>query len=384
MSEALGDPELESILQRFNEIRNYVDQGRGGALLSQLEALIVDIRLRASQSPPGGMAFEWLCDLMILALDTGRRIHSSLGAWPECLEYIDEMEALERAKGADDHSLLHTNFNRYAPLLGLKRIPEAQRLLEHCLYGYRALSDSMGEGKALSALAIVADIQGDYEQAAELESQALSIFREGENYVDLSASHANLSRYLHRIGRLDEVGDHWLAAFVIRLMIGGDASVLLQLLGWHFQFTGIRGGGLAIPSLPALIQKSDFAELMGPLERAHVSVGELQDQIAEAVERVREKVLAADAPVLALAEDAVCPCGSGKRFARCHGMGESEEISGALGGAGEIDARMSCPCGSGQVFDECHGNPAPVEVSAEDGRKPEPKVVVIDMVLERE
>lgn len=382
MNEASPGPEYEDLLARLQDIRMLSQQGRGGAVLSQLQTLLVDIRLRASQSPPGSILFEYLCNIMLLALDTGRRIEASLGNWPECIDYIDELEALERARGADDQTLLNTNFNRYAPLLGLKRIPEAQTLLEHCLYGYRSLSDTIGEAKSLSALAIVADIKGDQEQAAELEEEALGIFRESENYIDLSASHGNLSRYYHRIGRIDEVGDHWVAAYMIQLLIGGETQTLTKLLAWHFQVTGLRGGGLSIPSLPALLEKSDFAELMVLVERANVSVGELQDQLAEVVEGVKEQVLAADAPVLALGDGAQCPCGSGKLFTRCHGMEES--AGQADEGAEERQTTQGCPCGSGIAFEDCHGDPAPVEVTAEDGKRPEPKVVYIDMVLEKE
>lgn len=371
----------EELLGRVGELRRLVDAGRGAAVLPALSALLVDIRLRASGSAPGSIEFEWLCDLMILALDTGRRAHAALGQWAECIECIDEMEALERAKGSDEQTILDTNFNRYAPLLGLRRIPEAQNLLELCVDTYRAHGDTVGEAKSLSALAIVADLMGDQAHAVELESEALGIFRETDHYVDLSASHANLSRYLHRVGRIDEVGDHWLAAFVVRLLIGGDATTLLQLLSWHFHFTGIRGGELLIPSLPALSQKSEFAEIARLLMQANVSVSELQDRIAETVYEVREQVLSADAPRLALSDEAECPCGSGKLFLRCHG----EDAGGAESDAVvEQNDQMGCPCGSGRAFEDCHGNPAPIEITEDEKVPAAPKVIYIDMVLEKE
>jgi preprotein translocase subunit SecA len=60
-------------------------------------------------------------------------------------------------------------------------------------------------------------------------------------------------------------------------------------------------------------------------------------------------------PASTVARNALCPCGSGKKYKHCHGA-PSEIDPKNPATWGEVQRNSPCPCGSGKKYKHCHGN----------------------------
>ena len=63
---------------------------------------------------------------------TGREAALALGRWQDALDLNAEVLASKRRRGAGPHEIARTAFNDYSPLLSLRRLDQADRLLRHC------------------------------------------------------------------------------------------------------------------------------------------------------------------------------------------------------------------------------------------------------------
>src|SRR5262249_48934491 len=156
------------------------------------------------EAVPGAPDPVFLAQVLVGGLDVARQATLTLERWDACLDFLREIEETQRAMGEGAHSLARTRFNRYGPLLRLRRLAEAQEVLESCLAVYRGVGDLSNEASTLSALADLWDERGEREQAAGLDRQALAVRNRLSDIEGRAVSHGNLANALSRLGAEEE------------------------------------------------------------------------------------------------------------------------------------------------------------------------------------
>ena len=146
---------------------------------------IADLHRRAAEahSDPGQAIKHYLAAQMWeeAALHIERVLNDLLqvGMWDTVRNWIHSLPPAVR----QSHPFLLHGLGACA-MLGGNRIPEARKLLEEALSGYRARGDEAGVGAALAMLSSCAMLQGDFEHSASFAAQALTHSLSPESHVE--------------------------------------------------------------------------------------------------------------------------------------------------------------------------------------------------------
>ncbi|MFL6290761.1 MAG: AAA family ATPase, partial [Thermoanaerobaculia bacterium] len=302
--EQAGSPRVNVLGSELETLRIDVMQGEVKRALPEVESRLEEIRdwwrrHREGEPVPEAPYPVFLARALISGLDIAEDINRSLKRWEACLDILAEIEEIQLALGEEEHGLARNRFNRCFPLLRLRRLDEAQRVLEVCLTIFRGAGDLPHEAKALSALADLWDERGEHEQAAGLERQALAVCNRLSDLADRSISHNNLANYLEDLGEAEEAARHRLATIGYFLIVGHrqHLATALQGLKNSMRRAAPSGERYELPRLAELLARPEFEPLQRTLTEWQVPIDELQtgiDQIAEAVRRQVEQATASD------------------------------------------------------------------------------------------
>ncbi|MEA2559987.1 MAG: hypothetical protein QOH06_1491 [Acidobacteriota bacterium] len=292
-----GSPRVNVLPAELEALRVDVMQGGAERALPEVESRLKEVRdwwrrHREGESVPEAPDPGYLARVLIGGLDIAQEANRALERWEACLGVLTEIEETERALGAGEHELARTCFNRYAPLLRLGRLDEAERVLEGCLTMFRAVGDLPHEAKGLSALADLWDERGDREQASGLERQALAICNRLSDLASRAISHGNLAHYLENLRAAAEAARHRLAAIIYDLIMGrgqGLATVL-RGLAISMRVAAASGGRYELPRLAELLARPEFEPLHRTLIEWNVVLDDLQAQIDQLVDELRRQV----------------------------------------------------------------------------------------------
>jgi len=177
-------------------------------------------RMRALPAEPGANEVVDPWNVREVIFDTGREAALALGRWQDALDLNAEVLASERRRGAGPHEIAGTAFNDYSPLLSLRRLDRADRLLRHCQEVFEAAVDTERLGKVLSARADLANRQGYPGPAAHHEQAALRYHYVHSDPEGVAASHHNLANYLRAGAAPEEWLAHRLAATLLYRLTG--------------------------------------------------------------------------------------------------------------------------------------------------------------------
>ena len=296
-----GRPPLYAVGSELEMLRIDVQQGDAEDALPKIEARLGDLRVWWTRQQRGDVVSEAPGDEMLFrALLSGLNVACSanirLKRWQPCLDLLDELESLERAAGAGEHTLASTRFNRYAPLLKLGKLAEAKEVLEGSLDVFRQEEDVEREAKALGALADVWNKLGDVGQAIGLGRVALAANERLPDPESRAISHGNLSIYLHKAGQHDEANDHWLADLVYRAETPLNLQHLLHNLVVDARIVAARGERFELPRLVDLLARPQFAVLRAFLNARSLSPEAIQPKLDELIEQARAGAIATPSP----------------------------------------------------------------------------------------
>ncbi len=123
-----------------------------------------------------------------------------------------------KGRGAPPLEIARSKFNDYGPLIRLKRVPEAHRLLGQCRAAFETAGAIPQIGMAFTALADLEDELGNTQQSVHHERTALRYSYIAGEPGDCAISHFNLANYLMRTSAQSETAlAHRLAAILIFL-----------------------------------------------------------------------------------------------------------------------------------------------------------------------
>jgi tetratricopeptide (TPR) repeat protein len=294
-----GSPKINVISSELEAFRIDVFQGNAAAVLPDIEARLNEIREwrkkhQAGEAPADAPERVVLGRALVSGLDIAKDANLQLENWEACLSLLKESAQAKQDMGESRHEIYRTRFNQYFPLMKLGRLDEAQQVAEDNLASEREANDLYGQSKALSALANIWDERGDMEQAIAIERQALSICNRLADPADRAASHGNLSSYLAKAGKLDEMVRHECADIIYRFVCKryDILSISLNNLRIRMRRAAQAGTRYDLPPVSALVARPEFEALKRFLDQRNVDLQQLQGEIDGLVEKARDSVSA--------------------------------------------------------------------------------------------
>jgi tetratricopeptide (TPR) repeat protein len=281
-----GSPEVNIVGSELEAFRIDVMQGKAEEALPEIGARLKRVRTwyKAEEAPEASDR-DFLERVLIGGLNIAYHAHLSQENWQECLNLLEETEEVERARGAGEHEIARTRFNRYFPLIRLQKLTEAKETVEGCLEVYKRWDDLTGQSKALYALSDIWDELGDLRHAIELARQALSVCNSLPNPEDRAISHGNLSVYLHKKGNVEEGARHLFAGLVYYIVTGNQQRLgnALRNLSNRMQEARQQGREYPLPKVRELLAGDEFITLRGWLEGFGVDADAVQGVVDKLV-----------------------------------------------------------------------------------------------------
>jgi hypothetical protein len=208
-------------------------------------------------------------------LDNGRESALALGQWQQSLDLNAEITASRRQRGAGLHDITRTRFNDAGPMIRLGQLEQAGRLLRECQQVFEGQADTISLGTVLSTRAVLENVLGHRDAAAEFERTAIRFRYARPDPHNIMISHNNLAGYLGAAG-----GDpaaqraHRLAAALICRLTGMThdlARTQRALAGELRQDGGARTGPLpeTVAEVIRVAEQTDgvrLGELLSALE----------------------------------------------------------------------------------------------------------------------
>ncbi|MGW8645626.1 hypothetical protein [Micromonospora chalcea] len=186
--------------------------------------------------------------------------------WQDALDFNTQLVASQQQRGAGDHTIAHTRFVDYAPLLQLGRIDDAEQLLLSSQQVFEDHNDIQSLGKTLGARALLADERGRCGDATALEHTALRLKYTRPDPDAIATSHHNLANYLRRAagdpaGRLA----HRLAAAILRQVTGQthDLAITVRALAAELRGLPDVAPPAIITEVAALVEQVDGVRFTG-------------------------------------------------------------------------------------------------------------------------
>jgi tetratricopeptide (TPR) repeat protein len=287
-----GRPAVDVLGSEMEALRVDVQLGRAEEALPEVESRLARIRAWWERSQRGEAVPEapdpaYLGHVFGGALDIAQGSHRALEQWQAALDRIAEIIAVNRVRGESEHEMARDRFNRYAPLVRLGQLDEAQRELEYCLEVFEAAGE---RAKVLSGLAQVFDKKGDLGQAIALQRRALALRNTQPEPVDRAISHNNLGNSLISAGHLSDAAAHELAALLYFVAIGHGQHIQTVARNHVVRLRRARqsGGEHKLPRVAELVARPDFAALRDWLTAAQVDLEQLQEAVDAFTARCRQ------------------------------------------------------------------------------------------------
>jgi len=290
-----GSPRVQVVGSELEALRIDVMQGAAERAWPEIASRLDEVRAwwrrtRGGEPVPEAPDPVFLGRVLVGALDIAEDANRALERWQACLDLLAEIEETKRTSGEGQHERARTRINRYGPLLSLRRLDDAQRVLEGCLDVFREADDVTNQSKALSALADLWDERGDRVQAVALERHALAVRDRLPDLADRSISHGNLSNYLDRSGETEEAARHLLAAIVYDLVMNHRQGLNVNLSNLGNRMRRAAPDPYELPRLADLLSRPEFEALKRVLEASGFDAEGLQGTIDGIVEDVRQQV----------------------------------------------------------------------------------------------
>jgi tetratricopeptide (TPR) repeat protein len=211
-------------------LRLLVDMGDSEAALAEVQALRQQMLTLPEQSNRQERVPPWHAREMVL--DVGRSAARHLGRWQEAIQFNAELVHSLKSRRAPDLEIAHCMFNDYLPLLRLRQLAKAQRLLQACREVFEAENDLGALGQTLGALAELEAERGRPEEAIPFEQTALRYAYVVGDPEAIAAGHHSLATSLRDAGRERDLtlAHRLAAAFVYYQMGSGWLPVVLSAL----------------------------------------------------------------------------------------------------------------------------------------------------------
>ncbi len=172
-------------------------------------------------------------------LDTNRDCALTFGKWQEALDIGAEIHNSQRRRGASAHKLAIARFFDFYPLIRLRRLSEAARLLVECQQVFEDRGDTGNLSHVFSARAELERVLGHPDDAVRFARTALGLTYTRTIPDAIADAHQRLARYLRGVGASpEEQQAHWLAA-VLLYRLGTDQAPDFIMLSVP---PGLRGG----------------------------------------------------------------------------------------------------------------------------------------------
>jgi len=115
--------------------------------------------------------------------------------------------------------------------LYMKKLPEAQKLLDQCLEISQSLGDRMLQNEALRALGEISEAKQDYGNAVRLYKESLAIVQELQDITNVSVLYFNVGRALQLAGENEAAASYFREAVLQSRQIGKKSGMLRALGG---------------------------------------------------------------------------------------------------------------------------------------------------------
>ena len=289
-----GDPQVVVIARELEALRIDVMRGDAEAALPEIESRLNRVQDWWQQGEAGESVAEApdrtiLGRYLVSGLDIARQANLTLKRWQACLDLLEAQESAKRALGENEVELAVTSFNRYAPLLRLGRLDEAQRVLEGCLGVFRSAGAVNHEASCLSALADFWNERNEIGEAIALARQALAVRNTLPDPWERAISHDNLGNYLARDSKEAEAARHHVAALVYAICIGSRDLAGFRNLRIRARRALANGERYTLPPLEAILAQEEFAALGQFLDSHNVDPAALQAQLNRLVDEAHEE-----------------------------------------------------------------------------------------------
>jgi tetratricopeptide (TPR) repeat protein len=113
----------------------------------------------------------------------------------------------------------------------MKKLPEAQELLDQCLEISESLGDRMLQNEALRALGEISEAKQDYGKAVGLYKESLAIVQELQDITNVSVLYFNVGRALQLAGENEDAEHYFKHALLESQRLGKRAGILRALAG---------------------------------------------------------------------------------------------------------------------------------------------------------
>jgi tetratricopeptide (TPR) repeat protein len=158
-------------------------------------------------------------------LDTCRDCALAFGKWQEALDVGAELQDAQRRRGASRHELGRSRFFDAYPLIRLRRLTEAARLLVECQQVFEDAGDAGNLSHVFSERADLEAALDHPDDAVRLARNALRMTYTRTIPSPIADAHQRLASYLGDAGRPpEEQQAHWLAAALLYRLGGMDQA----------------------------------------------------------------------------------------------------------------------------------------------------------------
>ncbi|MGZ8222533.1 MAG: CHAT domain-containing protein [Methylobacter sp.] len=283
-----GSAAVDIIGSELEAYRTALYQGQSEQVLPEIEQRLHQLRgwwrqSQQGQTPAEVPDKEVLQRTLIGALDVAEEAQRILENWQACLELLQETADLQQIRGDSDHEQARTLFNNYWPLLHLRRLDQAQALLERCMQVFKQANDLTMQASALSALSNVWNERGHQLQAIALERQALALRERLEVPQDRAISHGNLANYLAKADDYPACAAHRLAQIIYCFVTGHRQDLTTALSNHAISAKQAAEAGISyrLPLLQDLVRQPEFAVLRDFIQASGQSIEALQAAVDE-------------------------------------------------------------------------------------------------------
>ena len=294
-----GGPQINVIGSELEALRIDILQGHVETALPQIEARLAQVaawwqRHRSDQPVPEAPDAEMLARAYISALDIAKDADFAQQDWATALRRLDAVLEVKRALERPAENIAGTRMNRANVLGNLGHFGEARAELEACLPLFQ--NDPARSARVFGCLAILFDEQGDVAQAIIQERRALALREQLPDPADRAISHNNLANFLECHGApadLAESPRHKLAALIYCLVagLGQKRQMWLAEHAIDFRCAHAAGTELTVPRVAELLADPAFHPLDQWLRQRQVDVAELQAEVDQVLEQVRQWAL---------------------------------------------------------------------------------------------
>jgi tetratricopeptide (TPR) repeat protein len=252
-------------------------------------------RHEAGQPVPEAPNAELLARAIIGALNIALRIDADKRDWAGALKKVDKVLEIERSISRSPEYITTTRFDRAYILMELpNHLDEARDELEECSKHFHNVPDM--RARALTALANLAQKQGDFKSAIAQERRALVLHEQLPNPYIRAGSHSNLANYLSQRGTpadLKELPLHRIASITYCVAAGLGQDLIDAMRGYSLDVRRAIAAGrdTTPPTVSEVINTPGFSALSHWLDSRQINLEDLQAQADSFTEHCHAAIL---------------------------------------------------------------------------------------------